>query len=177
MKKVSKQRILESKRKWLHKEHPTWSEAEVGNFMYFEKSDNNTNGLTQCILYFLKYEGCQAERINTTGKFTDNRKIVVDAVGFQREIGSKSWQKGTGTKGSADISATIPVSIHGVMVGLSVKIEVKFGKDRQSIEQKKYEQSINDAGGVYMIVKDMDSFIEWYDNFKLNGLDDLKKSN
>lgn len=145
--------------------------------MYFAQTDNNTNGLTQCVLKFLKYNGCQAERINTIGRMIDNRKVVVDAVGLQREIGSKQWHKGTGTKGSADISATIPINISGVTVGVSVKIEIKFGKDRQSDEQKIYEASINKSGGMYVIVRNIDSFVEWYDNFLINGVSDLKKLN
>ena len=59
------------------------------------------------------------------------------------------------TKGTADISATIK--------SLSVKIEVKIGNDRQSEEQKQYEQSIKNAGGYYFIAKDFESFYNWYD--------------
>ncbi|KAF2380358.1 hypothetical protein BSN82_16780, partial [Acinetobacter baylyi] len=55
------------------------------------------------------------------------------------------WTKGTGTPGSADISATIK--------GRSVKIEVKYGKDRQSQAQKDYQKAIEKAGGTYIIVK------------------------
>lgn len=67
------------------------------------------------------------------------------------------WTKGTGTAGSADISATIK--------GRSVKIEVKIGKDRQSDAQKKYQEMIERAGGVYIIAKNFDEFVEWYNNF------------
>lgn len=166
MKKATKQRILASKKIWLQSEHPTWNEHEINNFMYFDKTDNNANGLTQCIIKFLTYEGCQAERINTMGKLVDSRQVVTDVVGLNKQIGSIKWQKGTGTKGSADISATIPVVIGGIKVGVSVKIEVKFGKDRQSEDQKKYEANINSSGGVYTIARNMDDFIGWYDNFK-----------
>ena len=62
----------------------------------------------------------------------------------------------TGTKGSADISAIIQ--------GRSVKIEVKFGKDRQSEVQKQYQESVESAGGIYYIAKDFDSFILFYNN-------------
>jgi hypothetical protein len=48
-------------------------------------------------------------------------------------------------------------------VGVSVKIEVKYGKDRQSEDQKKYEHSINEAGGIYVIARNIDDFIQWYD--------------
>jgi hypothetical protein len=97
------------------------------------------------------------------GRRIDNTKTVKDVLGFTRVVGSVSWQKGTGTKGSADISATIPMVVNNMKVGVSVKIEVKYGKDRQSEDQKKYEHSINEAGGIYVIARNIDDFIEWYD--------------
>ena len=72
-----------------------------------------------------------------------------------RKVAGK-FVKSAMTKGTADISATIK--------GLSVKIEVKIGKDRQSPEQKKYEQDIINAGGYYFIAKDFNLFYEWYNN-------------
>jgi hypothetical protein len=70
------------------------------------------------------------------------------------------WTKGTGTPGSADISATI--------YGRSVKIEVKIGKDKQSVVQKQYQLMIEAAGGIYIISKTFDDFVEWYDMFSQN---------
>jgi hypothetical protein len=67
------------------------------------------------------------------------------------------WTPGQSTKGTADISATIR--------GRSVKIEIKYGHDRQSQVQKEYQASIERAGGVYIIVRDFDSFMVWYDKF------------
>jgi hypothetical protein len=119
--------------------------------------DNSANALTKCIIDFLTFSGFQAERINTTGRMIDNTKQFTDVVGFRREIGGKKWIKGTGTKGSADISATIK--------GRSVKIEVKFAKDRQSEAQKEYQATIERAGGTYVIARDFDSWKEWFDIF------------
>lgn len=116
-------------------------------------SDSSANGLTKAIIGFINLSGQQAERINTMGRMVDRTKIVKDVVGFQHRIGSVEWQKGTGTKGSSDISATIK--------GLSVKIEVKM-KDRQSDAQKAYEESITQAGGIYVIFRDFTSFVKWY---------------
>jgi hypothetical protein len=65
------------------------------------------------------------------------------------------WTPGQGTKGTADISATIN--------GKSVKIEVKYGRDRQSEVQKQYQEKIESAKGIYYIARDFDSFVEWYD--------------
>ena len=119
-------------------------------------NDDSANALTKSIIDFLTFSGFQAERINTMGKRIDKTKTV-DTVLGKRQIGGVSWIKGTGTKGSADISATIK--------GRSVKIEVKYGKDRQSEYQKEYQQAIETAGGVYVIAKDFDSWYVWFNQF------------
>ena len=120
-------------------------------------TDKTANGLTKCIIDFITFSGGQAERINTMGRMLDNTKVVTDVLGNKKMIGSKKYIPTTGTKGSADISATIR--------GRSVKIEVKIGADRQSEHQKQYEQAITSAGGVYVIAKDFDGFIEWFNEF------------
>ena len=119
-----------------------------------EYTDKTANGLTRAIIDFVKLRGGQAERISTTGRPIDRRQKYTDAIGMQRVIGSIEWIKGTGTNGSADISATI--------AGKSVKIEVKILKDRQSEAQKQYQADIEKAGGIYYIAKDFTSFVEWY---------------
>lgn len=103
--------------------------------------DDTANGLTRCVVDFIRYNGGQAERINTTGMPEQRGGRIV-------------WRKSNMTKGSADISATI--------TGRSVKIEVKIGPDRQSEAQRRYQASIERAGGLYFIAKDFTSFIEWY---------------
>lgn len=120
-------------------------------------TDSTTNGLTKCVIDFLNLSGHQAERINTMGRVLDNRKSFVDVVGRTRVIGSTKYIKGTGTVGSADISATIR--------GKAVRIEIKYGRDRQSQAQKQYQEQIERAGGTYIIVRDFDSFIEWYNSY------------
>lgn len=117
-------------------------------------TDKTANGLTKCIIDFLNFSGHQAERISTTGRYIDQKQTYTDSVGFTRTIGSGKWIPGTGTKGSADISATI--------AGKSVKIEVKIGKDRQSEAQKAYQAKIEQAGGIYLIAKDFNSFYNDY---------------
>lgn len=110
------------------------------------REDTTANGLTRCIIDFLQSEGWQAERINTMGRpitrHTPQGEIIT------------AWMRTTGTVGSADISATI--------AGRSVKIEVKIGRDRQSQEQRKYQQSIEKAGGLYVIAKTFTGFVSWY---------------
>jgi len=43
-----------------------------------------------------------------------------------------------------------------------VKIEIKFGADRQSEAQRQYARDIEAAGGIYFVCKDFTSFVEWY---------------
>jgi len=123
----------------------------------FKYSDKSANGLTRCITDWLKFNGWQAERISNTGRMKDNRRQYIDSVGFRRQIGSVEWIPGSGTKGTADISATIK--------GRSVKIEVKIGRDRQSPAQKKYQESVERSGGVYIIARTFEGFLDWYDKF------------
>jgi len=117
-------------------------------------TDKTANGLTRCIIDFLRFAGAQAERVNNTGRMIDERQTVTNVIGTIKTIGSVKWVYGSGTRGTADISATIQ--------GRSVKIEVKIGSDRQSEYQKQYQQSIERSGGLYVIARDFESFIHWY---------------
>ena len=117
-------------------------------------TDKTANGLTKAIIAWINLNGYQAERISTTGRYIDNSKVVTDVLGNRKKIGSGKYIKGTGTKGSADISATIK--------GKSIKIEVKIGKDKQSEAQIKYQEMIEKAGGIYFIAKNFDEFYEFY---------------
>lgn len=147
MKKENKERLDALKLANDKERHPSFPED------YFVKKkwdDKTANGLTKAITSFIQYNGYQAERINTMGVARENKRTDGKVIGV-------TWTKGTTTAGSADISATIR--------GRSVKIEVKVGKDRQSEAQKRYQESIERAGGVYLIARDFDSFVEWFDEF------------
>lgn len=117
-------------------------------------TDNSANALTKSIIAWIELNGYQAERINNTGRYVDNKKTVKNIMGQSITIGSGQYIPGTGTKGTADISATIK--------GKSIKIEVKYGKDRQSEAQKEYQANIERSGGVYFIAKDFESFYNFY---------------
>lgn len=116
--------------------------------------DDTAGGLTKAVIAYIRLHHGQAERINTTGRPINHSKTFTDALGFTRQIGSIEWVPGTGTKGSADISATIQ--------GRSVKIEVKIGADRMSQAQKDYQKSIEEAGGIYYIARNFGEFETWY---------------
>jgi hypothetical protein len=131
--------------------HPNYPQDYIPKTMY---KDSTANGLTRAICDYINYNGYQAERINTMGTAREKKTTAGKVIGV-------TWTKGTSTAGSADISATIK--------GRSVKIEIKIGKDRQSDAQKRYQENIEKAGGTYIIAKDFDSFVEWYENFIQNN--------
>jgi len=116
---------------------------------------NSANSLTKAIKIFVELKGYQAERISVTGRLIDKRTIVTDILGHQRQIGSCKYIKSSMTPGTADISLTLKN-------GLSVKVEVKWGKDRQSKAQKKYQAKIEKSGGIYLIIHKFEEFYDWY---------------
>lgn len=131
--------------------------ARYPNFPYPVKAcyrDDTANGLTKCVIVWLKLHGCQAERINTTGRMIDERYNVEDVTGKTRQIGSVRWVYSTTTNGSADISATIN--------GRSVKIEIKVGRDVQSDAQRRYQSEVERAGGVYLLIHNFTEFLNWW---------------
>lgn len=107
-----------------------------------KRSDSTANGLTQCIIDFLTLEGWQAERVVVMGK-------PIEEAG-----GRIKWVRSQMSVGTADIHCTI--------AGRSVKVEVKAGRDRQSAEQKHYQQTVEAAGGLYYIARDFATFKNWY---------------
>jgi len=123
--------------------------------------DNSANNLTKCIIFWIKAMGGQAERISNQGQYRAGNKIQVGTgeIAYTKQLPGK-WTPGTGTKGTADISATIK--------GRSVKIEVKYGSDRQSDAQKAYQQDVERAGGTYYIARNFDDFVLWYESFSLH---------
>jgi len=107
-------------------------------------SDSTANGLTQCIIDYLRLNGWYAVRINTMGM-------------YKEDLGK--YVKSQTTKGTADI--------HACINGIHVSIEVKIGRDTQSDFQKETETKVKQSGGQYIIAKDFENFLYWYNyNFK-----------
>lgn len=146
VKKLEELADIENERK-----HPNTPPKYLAKSKY---RDDTANGLTKCIIDFIRLNGGQAERINATGVPIDTRREVTDILGHRRTIGSVTWRPSGATVGSADISATVG--------GRSVKIEVKVGRDRQSEAQKQYQASIEAAGDLYFLANDFTDFVAWY---------------
>jgi len=116
--------------------------------------DRTANGLTKCVIDFIRLSGYQAERINCTGRYIDNTEVVENVLGDKRRIGSAKWLPTSGQRGTADISAVIR--------GRAVKIEIKAGRDKQRPDQLAYQHEVERAGGVYLLIHSLTEFVQWY---------------
>lgn len=116
--------------------------------------DDSANGLTKCVIDFLKYTGNMAERVNSQGRFIDTTKRFTDVTGRLRQIGTAKWVPGTGQKGTADVHAVLKG-------GRSLFIELKT-TDRQSNFQKEYQRKVEAVGATYIIVRSLEQFLAWY---------------
>lgn len=102
--------------------------------------DDSANGLTQCIVKYIELRGGFASRVNNTGIYNQRLKKYIPS---------------TSKRGLPDIISTYK--------GLSLHIEVKIGRDRQSDDQKAVEFAVNGAGGLYYLARDFTEFKEWFD--------------
>ncbi|MBK7628100.1 MAG: hypothetical protein IPJ16_13055 [Bacteroidales bacterium] len=116
--------------------HPTCPHLAPRTFR-----DDSSNSLTQCIVKYITLKGGFASRINSTGIY--DRKL-------------HRYRLGTQKRGLADVMATFR--------GLSLHIEVKAGKDRQSEAQKKIESEVIRSGGYYYLARNFTEAKQWIDN-------------
>ena len=114
--------------------------------------DKTANDLSKAIKAAIELCGGQAERIANMGRTIDNRYSYTDVLGRSKTIGSVKYIPGTGTNGTADLSATIN--------GKSIKIEVKIGRDKMSESQHLYRDKVEAAGGVYIIARSYEQFVQ-----------------
>ncbi len=102
-----------------------------------------TNELTKQVMKAIRASGGYAVRVNTTGF-------------YKEDIGK--WVNGTTTKGTADV--------HACLFGKHLSLEIKVGNDTQSEDQKDIEKQVLASGGVYLLVRTLEGFITWLQNFK-----------
>lgn len=149
MKKENLQELQQLHRAKQREATPSFPEAYAPMKKF---SDSNTNELTKSIIAFINYIGGFAERINTMGVYQQPKTIN---VGYGTlTVGKGLYRPTTGVKGSSDISA--------IYQGKTIKIEVKFGKDRLSPQQIEYIANVTKAGAFAYVAKDYDSFRDWW---------------
>ena len=133
----TKDRYQQAHEKWFKEEYP--SAYKDGYYLPPKMPPVGTaNGLTTCIMNFIKWEGYRATRINVSG----------------RQIKGK-WIPSSTRRGTADISATLR--------GKSLMLEVKVGKDKPRPEQLQEQERERNAGGIYEFIHNPEEFLEIYD--------------
>lgn len=145
-----KQRYLESYKSFQLKEYPS-ATKDFGWLNPKYPDIRTSNGLTRMILYFLKWEGWRATRVNTQGRLID--KIERQESGTELIV--KGWIPTTTRRGTADISATIK--------GRSCMFEIKAGRDKPREHQLREQEIERQAGGVYEFIYTPEEFFELYD--------------
>jgi hypothetical protein len=108
------------------------------------KSKSPTNQLTRDIISHVQSMGGVAFRINSTGTYSE-------------KLGK--YIKSGATPCISDIIALLD--------GISLFIEVKYGKDKLSDCQIAFKRKVEDHGGTYWEVKTFDQFLSlWNEAFK-----------
>ena len=153
------------KLEYIKAKSPDFFEASGGYSMKVNPySDRTTNFLTKAVMDWLKYNGHYANRINTQGQVRKER--IELAFGNYRE--NLTYTPSTTNKGTADVDSIISSrGASGGTSGQSVKIEIKCKAtgDRIRPNQLKEKARVEAAGGIYLIVTDMETFVEWYKSF------------
>jgi len=116
-------------------------------------TEKNANDIEKAIERFARIVGFHAERTKTQGRKMDAVWKQVD--GGRVQVSKEKFVTSTARKGSSDMKLVIPD------IGF-VACEIKFGRDTQKADQKKYQYDIEKNGGIYLIVKSFEEFLIWY---------------
>ncbi len=109
------------------------------------------NGLTRAIINYLTWSGHYANRISSAGrmgKAPERQAASGNILTVNKFIPSQT------KRGTADI--------HAIINGKHVSIEIKIGADRMSEHQEREQHRIEQAGGIYIVIKTIEQFFEWY---------------
>lgn len=100
----------------------------------------DTNSLTKAVLRCLELHGCYVTRVQSQGQ----------------------WNPALG-RFTQSTTKRVTADLHAVVNGRHVSIEIKWGRDRLSTSQKATAKHVENAGGLYVVVKDYDAFWAWFE--------------
>jgi hypothetical protein len=113
-------------------------------------SDKTSNDFTKAVVAYLLFNGHYARRLSSEGRYRPGEEVT-DVIGHRKQM-KGMWLPGMNT-GMSDVFAVIKPT------GRFLGIEVKINKDRQSDDQKEFQENVISAGGLYFIVKNWDDFL------------------
>ena len=110
-------------------------------------TEKGANELTRSIEAFIRYTGNYADRINNTGIYDPK---------------TKEFRRANTRRGIADVMATKRIEHQGRVFAITVAIEIKYGNDKLSEYQLRIKDDIERAGGLYLVARTWDQFInDW----------------
>lgn len=104
---------------------------------------NETDLVRACINY-LNMRGIFAWRQNQGGMKAEYK-------------GKKRFMRFAGAKGISDIIGVLPD-------GRFLAVECKVGRNKPTDDQRAFLQSVNDSGGLGIVVYDLDELRDWIEN-------------
>lgn len=135
-----KDEILKMRHEYFLKKYQAAREFGVPNAKPYK--DGSANNLTRAIIDWITFSGYSATRINVQGQIK------------RSDSGIYIWTPSTTRRGTADI--------HAIVRGKHISIEVKIGPDRMSKFQHEEKLRVENAGGIYFVATDMDSFVKFF---------------
>lgn len=118
---------------------------------------SKTNNLTQAAVKLLSARGCTAWRQNNHPvPIEPSKDDVLAAAANGGKLKLKFRKNPQQLKGIGDVQGTLPW-------GQSIYVEIKTGRDRQSQEQKMFQDDIIRRNGIYLIIKNTDQLIYYTD--------------
>ena len=128
------------------KDHPH-CEARKELFPTRPFTEKGANELTRSIEAFIRYTGNYADRINNTGIYDPK---------------TKKFRRSNTRRGIADVLATKRIEHQGRFSVMTAAIERKYGNDKLSEYQLRIKDDIERAGGIYLVARTWDQFInDW----------------
>lgn len=156
-----KKRYREAHYQWCLKHRP--AVVKDGHYTFFGMPQGiyKAKGLKEICCNFCKWTGHHLEPTNNVGIPIDNRRILTDIVGRQKQIGSLEWQRSGMTRGTTDCKGHIKPTRNKYPV--PIYIEIKAGSDYMREDQKAYKEMVTNTGAFHCIVKIPEDFFEFYD--------------
>lgn len=114
--------------------------------------EKSANDVERAIERFASIVGFLAERTKTQGRKMSavHKETTMGRV----QVSKEKFVTSTGRKGSSDMKV--------VLDGRFIAVEIKFGKDTQKADQKKYQADVERNGGIYLIIHTFEEFLIWY---------------
>lgn len=141
---------------------------------YFKKdlSDKSEKGLKDCITLYNKLSGLgyfwstpnKSSPVGVKNKMKKGASMDMILSGLGVEKQETKYGYSSGTNGMSDMCGLINMRLNKKIPNpITVSLEIKIPGDTQKPDQIKFEQTIKDNGGIYVIVTDFKNYVDTMD--------------